>query len=106
MACGETVTVNETYWTWCWAWFVPYPCKKTRTATKYRYDFMPTRTVSTWPFRCKWQGCCGNLLYEWSYFCWNGTGDSAWDQFNTFTQYFDSPAGSIGDCPFKPGQNE
>lgn len=100
MACGERVEVTERYWSWCSKWYVPYPCRKTRTVTKYRYDFIPTRTRVSWPFHCSWEGCCGGSLYKWSYWCWWGTGNSAWDQFNTKTSYFSSPQSPSGDCPF------
>ena len=103
MACGERVEVEETYWTWCWAWFVPYPCKKTRRSTKYRYDFLPWRTRITWPFRCKYEGCCGAYLYSWSRWCWLGTGNSAWNEFSARTEFFASTLGSIDDCPFSSG---
>jgi len=102
MACGVKEKVEESYWTVCWWYIAPYPCKNTRITTKFRYDFMPTRTVSTWPFHCKWQGCCGRALYEWSYWCWGGTGDSAWNRYNSITHYFDSEQYPIGDCPFSP----
>jgi hypothetical protein len=102
MACGEEVEVEERYWTWCRKWGVPYRCRKTRTTTKYRYDFRPTRTRVAPPFRCRWEGCCGNRLYKWSHWCRWGTGNSAWDQFHTVTRYFKSPLNSSGDCPFSP----
>jgi hypothetical protein len=104
MACGERVEVTETYWSVCWKWFVPYPCKKSRTVTRFRYDFLPWRSRITWPFRCKYEGCCGAFLYRWSYGCWLGTGNSAWNQFNTRTRYFASEQSSVGDCPFSGGQ--
>jgi hypothetical protein len=100
MACtGREVTVQRRYWTWCRAGIVPYPCRKSRTVTVYEYDFTPTRTRVTWPLRCQWEGCCGGSRYTWSYWCWRGTGDSAWDQFNTVTRQFDSPLNPIGPCP-------
>ncbi len=103
MDCGLEIEVVVRYWSTCWKWgFIPYPCRKSKTVTKYKYDFSATRTRITWPFRCRWQGCCGTYLYEWSYWCWLGTGNSAWNQFNTVTSYFDSPLSSIGDCPFNP----
>jgi hypothetical protein len=102
MACGERVEITETYWSVCWKWIFPYPCKKSRTKLKFQYDFRPTRTRITWPFRCKWEGCCGAFLYEWSSWCWGGSGNSAWDEFNILTRYFDSQLSSIGDCPFSP----
>ncbi len=102
MACDERVEITETYWSVCWKWIFPYPCKKSRTKVKFQYDFRPTRTRITWPFRCKREGCCGAFLYEWSSWCWWGSGNSAWDEFNILTRYFDSQLSSIGDCPFSP----
>ncbi len=47
MACGARVEVTETYWPVCWKWFVSYPCKKSRTVTRFRYDFIPWRSRIT-----------------------------------------------------------
>lgn len=102
MACGERVEVTETYWSVCWWGPFPYPCKKHRTKVKFRYDFLPTRFRLTWPFRCDKQGCCGTSLYEWSYWCWWGSGNSGWDTVNVDARYFDSQQYPIGDCPFSP----
>jgi hypothetical protein len=103
MACGERVQVTESYWSWCSVRIIPYPCKKTRTTTKYRYDFLPWRSLITWPFHCNYEGCCGSSLYRWSYWCWGGTGNSAWNQFSARTQYFESIQSPVGNCPFTPG---
>ena len=102
MACGERVEVTVSYWTVCWKWFVPYPCKKTRRTMRYHYDFIPWRSRVTWPFRCKYQGCCGSSLYEWKYWCWKGTGNSGWIQSSARTEYLKSMASEIGNCPFTP----
>jgi hypothetical protein len=56
------------------------------------------------PFRRKYQGCCGGLLYEWAYWTWNpfGTGNGPW--VDTLWTYFsEGPIGSIGNCPFNDG---
>ena len=103
MACGEKTEVEEKYWTWCRKWKIPYPCRKSRTVTKYRYDFMPTRTRVTWPFRCRYEGCCGASLYGWTHWCWRGTGNGPWDHFNTITRYFNDVQYPIGECPFTDG---
>jgi len=102
MTCGERVQITESYWTWCKKWGIPYPCRKTRTTTKYRYDFLPWRSRVTWPFRCKYEGCCGAYLYKWSYGCWRGTGNSAWKQFSARTEYFDAIQNAVGNCPITP----
>jgi len=104
MVCGERIQITESYWSVCWKWIFPYPCKKSRTTWKFQYDFRPTRTRITWPFRCSWQGCCGSTLYEWSTWCWSGSGNSAWDEYNIVTRYFDTQPSSIGDCPFTGGE--
>jgi len=100
MACGEKAEVTERYWSVCWKWFVPYPCRKSRTVTKFKYDFFPTRTRVTWPFRCRYEGCCGASLYSWSYWCWRGTGNGPWNQLAPVTRYFDDVQYPIDDCPF------
>lgn len=103
MACGDQVEVIETYWSVCWKWIFPYPCKKSRTVVRFRYDFLPWRTRLTWPFRCKYEGCCGARLYRWSNGCWLGTGNSAWNQFSPLTRYFKTQQSPVGDCPFSDG---
>ncbi len=100
MACAEETQVTERYWTWCKKWKIPYPCRKRRTVTKYRYDFLPWRKRWTFPFRCKYQGCCGASLYEWTVWCLKGTGNSSWNQFDAKTAYFNSIQSPKGDCPF------
>lgn len=103
MACGEAVQVTESYWTICLKWgFIPYFCKKTRTTTKYRYDFLPWRSRITWPFHCKYEGCCGSTLYSWSSWCLLGTGNSGWNQFSAKTEFFGSMQSSVNICPFTP----
>ena len=72
----------------------------------FQYDFIPTRTRVSWPFHCRWEGCCGTYLYKWSYWCSWGTGNSDWNQFNTVTRRFDSPLSSEGDCPIGGGDIE
>lgn len=103
MSCGDKVEVTERYWSVCFKWgFIPYPCRKTRTTAKYRYDFLPWRSRITWPFRCKYEGCCGSSLYTWSYWCFFGTGNSAWNQLSAKTEFFDSTQSPSGTCPFTP----
>lgn len=106
MVCAARQEVQLTEWGVCWKWgFIPYPCRKTRTVTRYQYDFNPWRTRFSWsPFRRKYQGCCNGLLYEWSYWTWSpfGTGNGPW--VNTLWTYFSkNQIGSIGNCPFNDG---
>lgn len=104
MACGMRETVTVTRWGWCWKWgFIPYPCKKTTTETRYRYDFRPWRTRFSWfPFRRSYEGCCGGLLFAWSYWTWSpfGTGNGPWID-TLWTYYSGGEIGSTGECPFK-----
>ena len=105
MTCGMRETITESYWGVCWKWgFIPYPCKKTKTEVKYRYDFLPWRTRFSWaPFRRSYEGCCNGTLFGWSYWTWSpfGTGNGPWITYQTLTYFSDSTIGSIGPCPFK-----
>ena len=101
--CAEPVDVVESHWGVCWKWIFPYPCKKSSTVKKYRYDFLPWRTRFSWvPFRCSYEGCCGARLYSWSHGCWWGSGNGAWNEFSARTEFFDSVQSPVGDCPFTP----
>jgi hypothetical protein len=103
MACGDRVEIQIITWVWCLKWgFIPWRCKKTVTVTRYHYVFLPWRTVFAF-FQNKYNGCCGNTLYEWSTgFAFFGTGNGPW-VFEQADLYLESTATSIGDCPFKPG---
>ena len=80
--CRRRVSVAVTHWGVCWKWgFIPYPCQKTTTETRCQYDFRPWRTRFSWsPFRRSYEGCCGDLLFAWSYWTWSpfGTGNGPW----------------------------
>lgn len=106
MVCAARQEVQVTQWGWCWGFgFIPYPCRKTKNVTRYQYDFRPWRTRFSWsPFRRKYQGCCGELLYEWAYWTWSpfGTGNGPWVD-TLWTYYSEGPIGSIGNCPFNDG---
>jgi hypothetical protein len=56
--------VTETYWSVCWKWIVPYPCKKSRTVTKWCYDFSYL-TVDYHYVYTNYVGCEFNNLYKW-----------------------------------------
>ena len=101
MACGLRQTVTVTHLGWCWKWFIPYPCNKTTTETRYQYDFRPWRTRFSWfPFRKSYEGCCGGLLFAWSYWTWStGTGNGPWVD-TLWTYLSDSEIGTTGQCPF------
>lgn len=103
MTCGTRETVTTRYWGVCWKWgVVPYPCRKTKTETKYHYDFLPWRTRFSWsPFRRSYEGCCNGMLFGWSYWTWSpfGTGNGPW-VYQTLTYFSDSTIGSVGSCPF------
>ena len=109
MVCNQKVTVSETSWGWCSGWLgIPYPCRQTKKVTKYQYDFNPTRTRLSWPFRSTYEGCCATNLYSWSYWNWFGwTGNGPW-VYGVVTELFD--ADSLPDpefeCPFRLPQDE
>ncbi len=107
MTCGMRETITVRYWGVCWKWgFIPYPCRKTKTEVKYRYDFLPWRTRFSWsPFRRSYEGCCNGTLFGWSYWTWSpfGTGNGPWITYQTLTYFSDSMIGSIGSCPFNQG---
>lgn len=56
--------VVEHYWGWCSKWHVPYPCRQTRTVTKWCYDF----SYLTFDYHyvyTNYVGCELNQLYAW-----------------------------------------
>jgi hypothetical protein len=59
--------VVEHYWGWCSKWYVPYPCRKTRTVTKWCYDFSYL-TVDYHYVYTNYVGCELNKLYSWRAF--------------------------------------
>jgi hypothetical protein len=62
-------TFTESYWSVCWKWgFIPYPCRKTRTVTKWcaYFDWVTTRGFVFW---CSHEGCMEGQLYYWSGSC-------------------------------------
>ena len=106
MPCGTLEQVQVTSWGVCWKWgFIPYPCRKTKTVSRYHYDFRPWRTRFSWSlFRRKYQGCCGGTLFEWSYWTWSpfGTGNGPW--VDTPWMYLsEDQIGSVGNCPVNDG---
>lgn len=56
--------IVERYWGVCWAWYVPYPCRKSRTVTKWCYDFSYL-TVDYHYVYTNYVGCELNRLYRW-----------------------------------------
>jgi hypothetical protein len=87
--------VVEHYWGWCSKWYVPYPCRKTRTVTKWCYDFSYL-TVEYHYVYTNYVGCELNSLYPWRTFQLNGSGDSFTLYF--VTRCFDSLKTSSGSC--------
>jgi len=61
-------TVNETYWAVCWKWIFPYPCKKTRTVTKWCYDFSVVHETCR-VFSATLYGCERGREYKWTSGC-------------------------------------
>src|SRR5215207_3572771 len=76
----EQRQVQETYWSVCWKWIFPYPCRKTRTVTRWCYDFSFV-VVSYRGVYTNYWGCEFNQRYEWR----------RWEltfSFEDFTLYF------------------
>jgi hypothetical protein len=72
--------VVEHYWGWCSKFYVPYPCRKTRTVTKWCYDFSYL-TVDYHYVYTNYVGCELNHLYVWRDWELSLSGDN-------FTLYF------------------
>jgi hypothetical protein len=64
--------IVETYWTVCWKWIFPYPCRKTRTVTKWCYDFSYL-VVSYRVIYTNYRGCELNISYAWRKWELNGS---------------------------------
>ena len=87
--------ITETYWGWCSKWYIPYPCRKTRTVTKWCYDFSYL-TVDYHYIYTNYVGCEFNQLYSWRKWELSGSGD----QFTLYyvTRCYDSLKQSTGPC--------
>ena len=59
--------VTERYWSVCWAWIFPYPCRKTRTVTKWCYLFSIWKQTN-YLFIARHTACEGDMEYSW----WGG----------------------------------
>ena len=94
-AVAHQEQVTERYWTWCSKWYVPYPCRKTRTVTKWCYDFSYL-TVDYHYVYTNYVGCELNALYSWRKWELNGSGDSFTLYF--VTRCFDNLKTSSGPC--------
>jgi hypothetical protein len=83
-AHGTAKEYTEKYWSWC-GW---YPCRKTRTVTKWEYSNLYVK-ITKWGFYCTYDACQqasgGNVQHEWSGGClglgtrtcyWSGTRDN------------------------------
>jgi hypothetical protein len=96
MPC-ETQEVQERYWTWCRWWYVWYPCRKTRTVTKWCCQFVWVKETrkGLW---CSLEGCSDDgLLYKWNAFCF-GFGSAV---YNDVFKCFGSVREPEGECtPF------
>jgi hypothetical protein len=87
--------VTERYWSVCWKWIVPYPCRKTRTVTKWCYDFSYL-TVDYHYVYTNYVGCELNRLYSWRQWELNFSGDVFTLYF--VTRCFDNQKTSSGAC--------
>lgn len=61
----EQKQVQETYWDVCWKWVFPYPCKKTRTVTRWFYHFSWYKEVQ-YVFYGDITACENGIEYSWS----------------------------------------
>jgi len=90
-------TVTETYWTWCYKKVlgvkIPYPCKKSRTVTRWCYQFKSVH-IHHWLFYCTFEGCEAGTLYKWGEACF-GLG-STW--VYDVRKCFDHELDSAGTC--------
>jgi len=87
--------VVEHYWGWCSKWYVPYPCRKSRTVTKWCYDFSYL-TVDYHYVYTNYVGCELNQLYAWRKWEPNFSGNSFTLYF--VTKCFDSLKEAKGPC--------
>jgi hypothetical protein len=87
--------VVEHYWGWCKAWIVPYPCRKTRTVTKWCYDFSYL-TVDYHYVYTNYVGCEVNALYSWRQFELSFRGEAFTLYF--LTKCYDDRKESTGSC--------
>jgi hypothetical protein len=87
--------VIERYWGWCSKWYVPYPCRKSRTVTKWCYDFSYL-TVDYHYVYTNYVGCELNQLYAWRQWEPNFSGGAFTLYF--VTRCFDNLKTSTGPC--------
>jgi hypothetical protein len=99
MACGQQ-TVVETYWTVCWKWIFPYPCKKSRTVSRWCCDFAWVEETG-YGFFCRLQGCADGQLYKWTAFCFNIWGTT---RYPNIRKCFGSAKTPVGPC--EPGPTD
>jgi hypothetical protein len=77
---GYQTEVQEKYWGWCKKWGIPYPCRKTRTVTRWCYDFSFLNASYSGIYTDYW-GCEFNNRYAWRK--WEFTG-----RFEDLALYF------------------
>jgi hypothetical protein len=87
--------VTEHYWGWCRWWGIPYPCRKTRTVTKWCYDFSYL-TVDYHYVYTNYVGCELNQLYSWRQWEFSLSGGAFTLYF--VTRCFDDQKTSSGPC--------
>lgn len=90
----EEVTYEERYWTVCWKWIFPYPCRKTRTVTRWCYDFSWVRE-QRFLFACRVEGCEYGRLYRWWAFCFGLVGT---EHYGRMRLCFKSKRAQVGTC--------
>ncbi|MFE9692265.1 hypothetical protein [Micromonospora sp. NPDC005806] len=87
--------ITETYWSVCWWGFVPYPCRKTRTVTKWCYDF----SYFTYDYHyvyTNYRGCEYNNLYSWRQ--WELSLSSGASTLYFVTKCYDTQRPRTGPC--------
>jgi hypothetical protein len=93
---AEQREIVETYWTWCSKWHIPYPCRKSRTVTKWCYDFTFLVQSDRGIYTNYW-GCEFNNRYEWRDWHWIPVGFSD-STLYLVTKCFKDALSSKGPC--------
>ncbi len=90
----QRMTITESYWGVCKKWGIPYPCRKTRRVTKWRYVFSRLKEYR-WGVFCYLVGCENGKKYSWYAPCLNVFGTA---EFYNKEMYFDDEKKSSGTC--------
>lgn len=117
MTCQTETEVTERYWTVCfkavWLVQIPYPCRKTRQATKYCYEFSVVHENCKVVYSRLW-GCCDEREYRWTRACFGWFDVYFTDKHLCFSKPLEAlgtcteggsipPGGEIPGGPLEPG---